>query len=255
MINITITYPRLLRKQLKVLRLTHPSKWTDVTSPQMEMIGRLMAGDVKEIDVIKTFLGTSPRIVKKLDAFHNYKLGELLNFISEQEPLSYFIIDGFDGYMAPMPKLADITFAEFIVMDTFYIDYNSDPENIGLLDNFLAVLFVQHTENKRPRFTNEYDAGFAKTLKGWQIQTALTNYGLVRIWLQDAFPEVFGKKTDDNTDTKQKKQSNGWLDVFDSIVGDDLVHSDDYANKPVTEVLRWLNKKIIDNRKQKAKNK
>lgn len=233
------------------MRLSHPTKWSEVSPVQMELIGRMIAGAVNDRKALRIFLNTTSGIVNKLRGFQNYKLGELLSFINETQPLDYFIINKLKDYKAPLPKLDDVTFAEFIYIDTFFIDYSA-KETPETLEQFIACLYVKHMNNARPVFTKVPCTKWVKGLKPWQIKTAVINYSLVRTWIEEAYPEVFAKKTDE---PKSKKQSNGWVDVFDGIVGDDFKDSDQYANKPITETLRFLSKKIKENRKRKLNRK
>jgi hypothetical protein len=250
MINIVITYTRFWGRWKKIYRISHPSAWNEVTTDQMLAIGRLMSGHMKEMHYLRAFLKAPRYVLKKLDPFHRYRLGNLPQFISETEALDYFIIPAFGKYLAPEPKLADITFAEFMHIDTFFIDY-SENSSADTLQKFIACLYVKHVNGKRPQFTGRYNYEWAQKLKPWECQSLIINYSLLRCWLEKAFPEVF-KKADT---IKKKSNDNGWLDVFDGIVGDDIVHEDDYANKPAISTLRFLNRKIKESRKLRSKGK
>jgi hypothetical protein len=254
MINIAVTENgSWWRKNKKIHHLSHPGHWDEVSPQQMVAIGQLMTGEIKEEKLLTAFLSTSPALVKKLDEYLRYKLSDLMNFMGKKEPLDHFIIDCIEGRKAPENKLKDLTFGEFIYIDTFFIDYSSTENNQALLHKLTAFLFRKPEKGQRPEFTGTTDESWTEKLKPWQMQITAFNYGLIRVWLEKAFPLVFAAKTNIEQNTETTQKSNGWVDVFDSIVGEDIIHSNDYAKMPVMEVLRFLNKQILKSRKQSQK--
>jgi len=65
------------------------------------------------------------------------------------------------------------------------------------------------------------------------------NYFLIREWYTTEYPEVF-RPAEDQT----KKEKSTWLDIYDAIVGDDIVKEQEYAELPISTVLRYLDKRI-----------
>lgn len=255
MINIVITDSGpWWRKGKRFHRLSHPNHWNEVTQQQMAAIGKIMTGEIKEEKMMSIFLSCSKRLMRKLDDYYRYKLSDLMIFMGEKEPMDHFIIDELKGRRAPGNKLRDLSFSEFMYIDTFFIDYSASENDESILQKLVALIFRKPVKGARPVFDGKIDEKWVKNLKPWQMQISAFNYGLIRVWLEKAFPSVFAKQSDMNSG-QSKQQGNGWIDVFDSIVGDDLVHSDDYAQMPVMEVLRFLNKRIVESRKQRAKSK
>ena len=173
-------------------------------------------------------------------------------FMGDKQPLDHFIVDTLKGRKAPGDKLRDLSFSEFMYIDTFFLDFSSSDNDQAILRKLVAFLFRKHQKGERPEFKGKTDDRWVHKLKPWQLQVAAFNYGLIRVWLEKAFPAVFAAKNEVGQ-SGAKQSGNGWIDVFDSIVGDDIIHSDDYARKPVMEVLRFLNKRIVDSRKQRSK--
>jgi hypothetical protein len=254
MINIAVTENGpWWRKNKKIHHLSHPGHWDEVTPLQMAAIGQLMTGEIKEEKLLSAFLSTTPRLVKKLDEYLRYRLSEQMAFMDSKEALDHIIITDLKGRKAPEGKLKDLTFGEFMFIDTFFIDYSAYSTlriDQDLLRKLVACLFRKPKKGKRPPFEGKTDDRWTEKLKPWQMQITAFNYGLIRVWLEKAFPLVFAAKNhiEQNTETTQK--NNGWVDVFDSIVGEDIIHSKDYAKMPVMEVLRFLNKQIHKNRKK-----
>lgn len=256
MINVVITDEgSWWRRKKKIYRLSHPNKWGEVSRKQMQAIGRIMTGEISEERLLAVFLSCSRRVVRKLDEFSRYKLGDLMTFLGDKQPLDYFVIDTLKGHKAPGDKLRDLSFSEFMYIDTFFLDFSASENDQDILRKLIAFLFRKHVKGERPEFAGKTETQWTQKLKPWQMQISAFNYGLVRVWLEKAFPAVFATKNEVGQGSMSSKSGNGWIDVFDSIVGDDLVHSDDYASKPAMEVLRFLNKRIIESRKQRAKRK
>jgi hypothetical protein len=76
---------------------------------------------------------------------------------------------------------------------------------------------------------------------------------LILVWLQKCYPLIFQEKAETSQDLsssdKQPKQSQ-WLKIFESLVGDDLINRDRYAELSVHAVLRYLTNKYKENARQ-----
>jgi len=118
-----------------------------------------------------------------------------------------------------------------------------------VLNKFLAALYRQ---NGKP-FAYENIAPRAKKFQnvGYDLKyAAILNYQMVRHWLTVAYPLVFPvKNKPDGPATVQRSAS--MIDMFDAIVGDDIVNSDRYAMLPLNTVLRQMNRKIKEYYKSK----
>jgi hypothetical protein len=66
---------------------------------------------------------------------------------------------------------------------------------------------------------------------------------LIRQWFVEQYPNVF-QPAEDQT----KKEQSSWIDVYDAIVGDNIVQQAEYADLPISTVLRYLDKRIKTNR-------
>lgn len=239
------------RRKMKLHRLSHPNHWNEVTPKQMEALGKMMTRQISEEKLLMVFLSAPSRVIKKLDEYCRFKLSNLLDFVGTREPVDHFIIQKIRGRKAPEPKLANMTFGEFMYVDTFFLDYSASDSDQSLIRKLAAYLYRKHVNHERPEFNGKAEESWTRKLKEWELQVIVFNYGLVRVWLEKSFPAVFAQKSSGSG--TGKSGGNGWIDVFDSIVGDDIIHSDDYAQKPVIEVLRFLNNRIKESRKNRRK--
>lgn len=249
--TISLHIPRRFRSD-KVIKTTHAENWEELTPSQFIALVRAINGEIKEDDLLVEMLNLSHEIIKRLDMVQRYHLGELLEFIKSRSPFNHFIIPFDEGLWAPADSLSDLTFGEFIFIDTFYTDYQQSNSDEDLL-KLVACLYVEHDKNgDRVKFNGRVNVHKANNIHPLKRKAIAMNYDLIRNWLERCYPDVFPTSSFEGSDkTENKKKSNGWIDVFDSIVGDDIIHSEDYFNKRCSEILRYMDKKIKGNRKKK----
>lgn len=251
MINVTIVVRSWWgRKRTHVL--SHPSRWADVTSAQYLAYCRLLGGDIKEERVMSAFLGIGRSVVRRLDPFYRYTIGKCLEFANTDEPIARFIVPELLGRKAPEQGLRDVSFAEFIYIDTYYMDYIS--ATAATLNKLVATVYRKASGN-RLHFSEDVDDSWVDKLSMAERFSVVKNYGMVRMWLEQSFPHVFAKHEANERGKKssRKRGENGWIDVFDRIVGDDYANSDKYAERPAVEILRRLNSRIKDQKEQLRK--
>ncbi len=246
--KIILSIPRRWRSD-KIINTTHPDNWEELKPSQFIALVRVINGEISENDLLVEMLEQPHDVIKKLDAYQRYRLGQLLDFMQSKAPFNRFIIQETNGLKAPKPGLDDVTFGEFIHMDTFYVDYQESNAKSDLL-NLVSCIYVHYKGDERPTFSGRVDLYQAKKLHRLKQEAIALNYGLIRTWLEQAYPEVFPAQKE-SASTGNSQKGNGWVDVYDSIVGDDLINAEKYFNMPCSEVLRYMNRKIIENRKNK----
>lgn len=246
--RIAITYP-FLWWQRKVAG-HFAEKWEELTPVQLVAVCRMLADKTSEEEFLSTLSGIRKRIVKRLSPFQRFKLAELIGFIGDPKPYHQFIVpyvkEGWLKLHAPEPKLKGVTFGQFIFADTYFAMWQEKQDPV-LLNKFVASWYLP---KNRP-FSESHVDGIHKYF--YRVDDATKeaiamNYQLIREWLAKAYPLVFVQKTEKESKKKQPK-GNGWIDVFDSIVGDDIVNQDRYADLPVHNVFRLLTKRIKANAK------
>jgi len=251
--NIVIGY-HFLGIIPRAIMTTHPDKWEELTAKQLIATGRLMTNSIKEDEYLSVMLNVPVRVVKKLDDWQRYNLGVILHFLRVTTPHNRFIIPQLCEYYSPDENFSDISFEDFIFADTFFADYTEtgDKEKLYL---FVAALYRERDENgKRKHWDEDIAEQWAMQLKRHgdaTLEAIAANYGLVRQWLQKAYPNVFPSgETDGTAKKKSKKQSGGWLEVLDSLVGDDIVNQPKYLHMKAMNTLRFMERKIKENKKK-----
>lgn len=246
MIDIAIEYPYLFFKRRA--KGKSPSSWAELTERQFIAISSTINGDEPDFRFLSVLTGISKNLLKKLSPFDIYKLSEGIDFVSQSgNSHSAFIISKIPGtdFVAPKPKLAGLTFGQFIFTESYYNDWMS-TKNETALNNFVASLYLPYNE----KFNNESIPNRLGNIANTDLdilKAIALNYSLMMIWLQKAYPLIFQTPADDpdsavSVDEIRPKQS-GWLKLFESLVGDDLINRDRYAELPIHTVLRHLTTK------------
>ena len=165
---------------------------------------------------------------------------------------------GKGGFFSPKPKLKGFTFGQFIFADTHFGNYMEakKPEE---LHRFVASLYLPAGKKFDENIIEETYTQIAKT-DTETLEAIVINYTLLREWLAQVYPMIFVKDSFDSAQDDKKPASgnekpassnNGWIKIFENLVGDDLVNHDKYANLPIHNVLRFLTKRIKENIKKK----
>jgi len=148
-----------------------------------------------------------------------------------------------------------MTFAQFIFAESYFVSYQTDKKPLDLY-KFVASLYLPQSRVFSEDDISASELYFGK-VKQEILQAVVINYVLIKEWLANAYPMVFQKEDEDNGDELKRKSlkkpnnNSGWLKIFESVVGDDLVNHDRYAILPLHNVLRWMSNKIIENIKRK----
>ncbi len=242
MTPITLKYRRFFIPF--TLKAEIPVCWNDVSAKQLIAISRLYNDEITDNELISILCDIPKRIVNKLTTYERYKLANVFSFVTDFKPFHSFIIKDIYGCHPPRPKLEGMSWEQFMFVDTYY---NNWAEN-GLqtdLDKFFVCLYQQKGEAFDSSKIDQYMVDNFYTDNELKIAVSI-NYRLVKEWLTDSYPLVLQRPTE--TDTQESKGKNkGWLPVFESIVGDDIVNQDKYAKLTVHTVFKYLTRKIKEN--------
>lgn len=262
--KVSIDYrPISFLSWFKKYEFEHPSNWKELNGLQLIAVACLYHGTIKERRLLQVMTGMPKKIIKQLDDFQVYKLIELMEFLqNKRPPFQQFILKqlwvGFKEFVSPGDKLKGVTFGEFIFADTYYSNYAIDSKEEDL-NKFVSCFYREKKKGAKVAFNENEIEARAQLISKLPIadrEAVAMNYGMMREWLERTFIHVFPKVDEESKKPKKKKQaSNGsWIDVFDNVVGDDLINEDKYAQLPVMNVLRKMNKAIRENNKKKRKN-
>lgn len=256
----------------------HPEQWDEVTAPQLIAIARNLKGETNNLRFLQCMTGINKRLLKKLGAFRLYKINELLNFIAEKNTHNTFILDKITiagrSFYAPQPKLKKMSFGQFIFADTHFGNWQNGHEPTEAA-RFLAALYLPADTRFTEDLIEKNMHMFAKT-DAVTLEAVSINYQLIKEWLIHIYPLVFqhdnsasstsstlplekgeypqGEGVNDETHTANPKKPHdpmAWVKIFETLVGDDLIHQDRWANMAVHNILRYMSRKIKESLKRK----
>lgn len=226
-----------------------PERWEELNARQLIAVAKIALGNIADDAYLHEFGNIPLKVIKRLDTYQKYCIGKLMAFTEGFEPWYKFILM-LPGLKAPRPRLEAMTFGQFMFVDTYYSDWVTDstPE---LLNKFVGSLYLPKGEAFDTEKTEVYIEN-AKQLQEAEKIAITLNYRLVKEWLGNLYPMLF-PRPDETEEKKPGKvappSTSGWLQIFESIVGDDLIHQEEYFNLPVHTVLRHLTKKMKENAK------
>jgi hypothetical protein len=158
-------------------------------------------------------------------------------------------------FCAPKSKMAGVTFAHFIFVESYFTDYQNNKKLTDLY-KFIAALYLEQNRTFDENKITE-NASLLSGTKPEILEAIVINYVLFREWLAQSYPMIFQQEeeVDENHEKPKRTHKNpgnsGWIKIFENIVGDDLINHDRYAMLPLHNVLRWMTNKIKENLKRK----
>jgi hypothetical protein len=240
-----------------------PERWEELTAQQLIAVAHLSIGDINDNEFFRMMCDIPGKIARKLDSFQKWAIGQQLLFTSVYEPWYRFILK-LNGLQAPGPRLEGMTFGHFMFVDTFYSDWvNMQAKEDERFDSaqrdkelckFVGSLYLPAGEKFDTQKLSVYIENAEDLQEAERIAITL-NYRLLKEWLTNLYPMVFERPEEDTEEPKKRKlpagkQTGGWLNIFESIVGDDLIHQEQYFELPAHTVLRFMSKKIKENAKR-----
>jgi hypothetical protein len=239
-----------------------PQNWSDVTQKQLIAISSLYKSSISDMDFLKAMTGLKKKILNKMSDFEHYKLMEIFAFIGNQKPYHKFIIRNpsishYPVLYAPSPMLKGVTFGQFIFADTYFANYQQSGDETDL-NKFIASLYLGKNEKFDERLIQERFESVGK-LKINIRHAIVLNYQLIHEWLSLAYPLIFQKQelsVDDETRSPEplpdrqagvSRNSSPWIKVFQNFVGDDILHDEVWAAKPVNTIFSYMTRKYKEN--------
>lgn len=239
-----------------------PQNWGELKQEQLIAVACLYNSASSDIAFLQSMSGLKKKIVNKLSDFERHKLMEIVEFVGELKPYPEFIIKklpicslsakqskGTILY-APSPKLKGVTFGQFIFADTYFANYQESQKEIDL-NKFIASLYLGMNEKFEERLIQERFEPIGKLEINIRQAIAL-NFQLIHEWLALAYPLIFQKHEqvlNDETRTPEpvSRNSSPWIKVFQNFVGDDILHDDIWAEKPINTIFAFMTRKYKEN--------
>ena len=239
-----------------------PQNWGDVSQNQLIAIACLYKSAISDIAFLKAMTGLKKGIINKLSDFGHYKLMEIFAFIGSQKPHHEFIVRKLSVFHhpvlhAPSPKLKGVTFGQFIFADTYFANYQQSGDETDL-NKFIASLYLGRNEKFDERLIQERFESIGK-LEINIRQAIVLNYQLIHEWLALAYPLIFQKQEEPTNEINShpelvsgparisQQSSNSWIKVFQNFVGDDIIHDEVWAAKPVNTIFSYMTRKYKEN--------
>lgn len=238
-----------------------PERWEDLSETQFSVCAKMHVEPMSDVDFVARFFGLSKRLVKLFSKFEVYKLTELTGFaLNPTAVVSSFFIQEIPGtnLLAPQSKLRNISIEHFALFDTYFFDYANQPTPENLC-RFVTTLYGKKGERITAiDFDKKYKYVTAKVDKSTQYAIFL-NYLFIRKWLSKSFPFVFEQNDDTDDRPAKRKYVNptkpnrpDWNGIIDGMVGDDIIHYDEYTRMSCLLAFKTINNRI-KNYKKNAK--
>jgi len=221
------------------LNCQHPDSWSELSADQLIAAVRVMQETISDDELIASMLKLKIRLAKRLSAYQKFCIIDLLKFLDTHSPYYEFILPTIGKFARPQPRLKDEKFGTFIFAETYFEKYAATVDK-AYLAKFISCYY--RTGAFREADIKPNSAIIAK-LPADEQEAVFLNYFLIRQWFVEQYPNVFEPAAD-----QSKKEKSSWIDVYDAIVGDDIVKEAEYANLPISTVLRYLDKRIKTNR-------
>jgi len=238
-----------------------PQNWGEMDQKQLISVACLFNSASSDIAFLQSMSGLKKRILDKLSDFEQHKLMEIVEFIGELKPYPEFIIRKLSVshhpvLYAPSPKLKGVTFGQFIFADTYFANYQESQNEIDL-NKFIASLYLGRNEKFEERLIQERYEPIGK-LEFNIRQAIVLNFQLIHEWLALAYPLIFQKQEQVmNDDTRNQEtvslNSSPWIKVFQNFVGDDIIHDEVWAAKPVNTIFAYMTRKYKENARTRNK--
>ena len=252
--TIEIQYRPLLLPWKRTISGSFPDKVEELNGRQMEAVAAMVRGNIDDDTFLAAMTSISKKIVRRLAPFYKFRLMQLFTVFNKATPHNKFIITrihaGSVQLVSPAPKLKGFSFGQFIFADTLF-DVYAENKTTANLSRFVAALYMPAGQKFSEELIEKHCSNIEK-VNADTLEAIVINYGLVREWLGEVYPLVFVKSSQPPEANSPKPVSgNAWIKVFESLVGDDIVHHENYAALPVHNVFRYMSEKIKQNMKRK----
>ena len=255
-----------------------PSNWWEMDERQFMAVVRSILGKVSEEEYYADLFGIPQRLVGHLDQWHIYVLRKQVRWLDNgKAETSRFFIRQVCGLLAPEDALGGVTLQQFMTADTFFSQFVgtiTEEKPMGsttALARFVASLYMRRNEayfvDRMPLRRTIIDlpvrqervvdlegnaAAIAEEGDPDVLWAVYLNWVMIRNWLARAYPLLFPEAdSDEKGDATQKRVKNAWLNIFDSFVGDDVAHLDNYRRMACTDAFRLMNRRIKEAMKTK----
>lgn len=268
----------------RTLTCTIPESYEEMSPSQFIAVVALSKQLITEESFFCRFLGIKPSILARLDPWEIYTITSQLDFLKKiKQGVSRFLIPSLSlspkvspsvfsarggsasALIAPTDKLQSMTFQHFMTVDTFFSWYLYTDRDI-YLRQFVAALYMQpHEDFQSHDIERTSKLIFQGRPREKELCEAIScNWALIREWLSASYPFLFPSFSASSGSaaapsspqakappSPKKQRPGSWLELFDSLVGDDLTRILSYQTLPAIDVIRIINRKIKEQKNKK----
>lgn len=232
----------------KTVSVDVPEHWREMSERQFMAVCKLSGKELDEVTFYSEYFGIPKEWVKSIDIYYFYVLSTLLEVVRQMDAFGDFIIKKIGHFVCPMPNLSGMTFHQFMTVDTFFTWY-LQTDNRKFLDRMCAALYLKSGEDFA---TLDIDERVKEWAPFESDKTALLiSWTIIKKWLAKAYPYLFPSGTDEVNKHGSRKISNTWLEIFDTLVQEDLGRIDSYKKLEAMDVIRIVNRRIKEQKNRK----
>ncbi|PXX96915.1 hypothetical protein DF185_19945 [Marinifilum breve] len=173
-------------------------------------------------------------------------------------------------YYGPGDKFRNMTFAEFIFVDSYFLAYQANKDE-NTLNKMIAAMYRPQRKGYKPHSSayggdrrevfNEHILSYrAEEIGKMDLDYRMAifwNYIGIRRWLCTQYPNVLPIHEDDPEAVKRNKKKlrthNNWLKVVRSFTGGNPTEDDKVGKALLHAILDEMDQRIVESRKSKRK--
>ena len=228
-----------------------PQTWEDLSQKQFEVCAQQYIEPLEDKQFVSRFFGLNKRLVSKFSQYEVYKLSELATFaMTANGNVNRFFMERIPNtaLLSPQERLVNVSFEHFALFDTYFFRYAYSKKDSDL-SMFIATLYLKKGEKVTTIDIEKRQKYIEKRIDKATQYAIFLNYTFVREWLSTRFRFLFDKQDPDENSTKKsnpknKQQGPDWNQVLDGLVGDDILHYQDYKLMPCIVAFKTINKRL-----------
>lgn len=232
----------------KNFRFDLPQSWDEVPEHLYPFLARIYLRDSRFMNekdkLVRTLAILMDESLGALDLLNDGQLLDMIRMVHwvyermdlTENKIFSFTKDGVD-YLGPSSDLSNMRFGEFIMAETYFMQYiESRMENTILLDKLISVLYRPHgigpeyspgdpvyRGDCRQKFNSNLVDVRSTSIK--DLDLAIKDgiylfYAVARDILFSYYPNIFSKRKSSTDQNKSGQVNFGWIGVFDDMLGE-----------------------------------
>lgn len=226
-----------------------PEHWHEMSEKQFKAVCRISNKEIDDATFYSEFFSIPVEWVNSIDLYYFYVLNSLLGFTRDVEAFSGFLVAKVGDFVSPQPNLSGMSFHQFMTIDTFFTWYLQTNKD-AFLDKMCATMYLLTCDDFSKLDLDARAEVWAKVDKSDKY-ALLISWTIIKKWLSKGYTYLFPKGDDDAHQHGSKKISNTWLEIFDTLVQEDLSKIEAYKKVEAMDVIRIVNRRIKEQKHKK----